>query len=630
MERLAAAPALGVVALALVAFANTLANGFVLDDQPAIVQNPLVKSLAHLPTLFATDYWLGGLGPGFGALYRPLVLASFAVNYAVGGLEPLGYHLVNVLLHAGVGLALYALGRDLRLSAGGSLASAVLFVAHPIHTEAVAGIAGRAELLMTLGVIGALLGHLRAAPGTRRWLVLASGAAFAAALLSKEQAVVLPALLVLADLVLRAPVRPRWRRYAGHLVVLAGYLGLRWSVLGGTLAEDPRHVPFLNNPLAHASPPERVLTAVAVAGRYLWLMVWPRDLSADYSYDAIPLATSALAPGVALAALAWAALLALGLLGCRRPLPAVGFGIGCAVLAFLPVSNLVLPIGTIMGERLFYLPSAGLCLLAGAGWDAVAGRIAAGRHRRRAGPCALGLVGLVTLLLVARTVERNRDWRDGSTLFASAVRVVPRSAKAQANHGVSLAAAGRLDEAIVSLRRAVEIAPRDAGSLLHLGRGYAAAARWQEAEAAYRQSLERWRQTEGAERDPGMAEALNDLATLRYHQRRVDEAERLFRQSLALRERALGSRHPAVAQSLSNLSNVLHLQGRYDETEPLLVRAITIREAGLGPDHPALATVLTLYATVLRVTGRATAATVFETRAAAIEARAARGRWWRP
>ena len=134
--------------MAILAYAPTLRNGFVHDDTFVVVGNRLIGSLRNLPKIFLTDYW--GTTQSFDLsaltkLYRPLVIVSFALNYAVGGLQPLGYHAVNILLHAGVSLAVYGVGVRLFLSRPGATVAAALFAVHPLHTEAVAGIVGRAE-----------------------------------------------------------------------------------------------------------------------------------------------------------------------------------------------------------------------------------------------------------------------------------------------------------------------------------------------------------------------------------------------------------------------------------------------------------------------------------------------------
>ncbi len=673
LERWGTLAALGCLTLlSILSYANSLFNDFAFDDGPIIVENWMIKSLHYFPRLFTTDYWAGTLGSGSGGnLYRPLVLATFALNHAVGGLNPFGYHLLNLLLHLAVCAALYTLARQLGLSRGAACAASALFAVHPLHTEAVTGIVGRAELLMALGVLLAMVWYVWAATAERLDIrfALASWAAFAAALLSKEQAMMLPALLVAIDAsrVSREEGWPRviqgaWRRYAGYVLVLGIYLVLRAAILGNTLFKGSQQIDFLDNPLASVSSMHRLFTALKVGGKYLWLMVWPVELSASYSYDAIPIATSFWEPGVLLAALAWSGLLALGIWAYLRGSRPLYVGIGITVLTFLPASNLLIPIGTIMGERLFYLPSAGLCLAAGAGLDRQAALADQAGRSRRVMPVVAGAFILVLALLAARTIQRNPDWRNTDTLMASTIQVVPRNVKVQFMYGTSLVTAGRTDEAIRVLEDAVRTWPNDPEPYNTLGVAYEKKGMWPEADVAFQRALA-IREKVGGPWHPEVAQSLNNLAALDFVQGKYAEAEPLYVRALAIREKALGPEHPKVAQSLNNLGLLYAAerkfaeaeplyrralaiqekihgpehpevarslyplallysnQGRYTEAEPLYRRVLAIRERTLGPEHPSLAAVLKNYAALLRVMNRGGEAASMEARAKAIEAR---------
>ncbi len=633
--------AFGILAVvSLLAFANSLTTGFAFDDESVIVQNRLIKSLSFLPALFTSDYWASILGPGFGGnIYRPLVLVSFALNYAAGGLNPFGYHLANLLLHLGVCCALFALARQLDLSRAAALAASTLFAVHPLHTEAVTGIVGRAELLMTLGVLLAVTWYLRGGAPARleARFALASWAAFVAALLSKEQAMILPALLVLAD-VSAVPAeegrrdwgyvtRTAWRRYLGYFLILGAYVALRAAVLETPFTKSRQEIQFLDNPLAHVSWDLRLLTALKVAGKYLWLVLWPAKLSADYSYNAIPQVTSVWEPGVLVAGLAWGGILGLGLYALLRGMRPVAFATGFTLLTFLPASNVLVPVGTIMGERLFYLPSAGLCLLLGAGWDQMAAWLRQDRVGRPAALSCLGVFFLALLLLTARTIQRNRDWRNTETLMQSAARVVPESAKVQTILGTFRIEAGQLDEAIAGLEKAIRLEPTYVAAQFNLGRAHAAKGNWPEAEAVFRRALTTAEGLGGPDH-PAVADALNRLAALYASPigrvvlpAGLERAEPLFQRALAIREKALGADHPAVAETLSNLANLYLTQRRYAQAEPLFQRALAIREKALGADHPVVAQSLESYAALLRETHRMLEASQIETRALAIRAK---------
>jgi tetratricopeptide (TPR) repeat protein len=418
-----------------------------------------------------------------------------------------------------------------------------------------------------------------------RRLTLAASTAFVVAVFSKEQGIVLPALLAVSDLAgamgpegrtgWREVPREIWRRYRWYLLILAAYLTLRIIVLRMPLLGGAQDITFLNNPLAHVTWDIRLRTAIKVAGAYLWLFLWPARLSVDYSYDAIPLATSIWEPPVLLAVLAWGALLALGVYGYVRRVRSLTFGVGCTVLMFLPVSNLVVPIGTMMAERLFYLPSAGLCLVVGAGWDRLGAWVARGGHTRLAGTMVRIVLVAVLVLLSARTVTRNQDWRSTEAIFRSAARVVPGSAKVHAVEGHFLLEKGRPDQAIEALREALRIDPSYETAYLNLGVAYARTERWREAEA----SLE---------------------------------------EGLAIAERVLGREHPLVAEALDTLGQLYVIRDRAAEADPLFRRALAILEQTLGRDHQALAEPLEHYSVLLRRTGRTAEAAVMEARARAI------------
>ncbi len=392
--------------LAAAVYLNGLPNDFTQDDFHYIVTS---ESIRRAPwRLFFEGYSDSGL-------YRPLGTLSYAANYAAGGLDPLGYHVLNLVLHGVVTVLLYQLLLcllDRRLAA---LAAALLFAVHPIHSEAVAAAVGRTELLAAAFLLAAWLLHVR----ERTW---SAAAFFLMALLSKESAAAFLALAPLGDFV-RRKSRP-FTAYAPYAGALGVSLVLRWNALGGL---GLRPIPFLDNPLAELPGDWRVLNALHVAWKYVALELLPLTLSADYSFNAIPVSHSwkELLPWL----LATLAVLAAWLWSVRRQ-PGVFLAGSIYLAGFALTSNVLLPIGAIMGERLAYFPSAGFCLLAGLGWEWLA---RGGGRRRRA---AVALLAIVVLALAARTVIRNRDWRNNYTLFASAARAVPNSVKVRHNLGV--------------------------------------------------------------------------------------------------------------------------------------------------------------------------------------------------
>ncbi len=441
-----------VVIAAVLPYLSAFGNEFVRDDLVIIRDNERIRSWAGVVECFASNYW----GDAVQAmLYRPLVLATYAANYAVGGLDTAGYTAVNVALHAACCLALLALLRHAGASAFTSGAAAVLFAVHPVHTESVTGFVGRADVLSTLLLLLALLAHRHAQclpAGRGRYGVrIGAALAFLAALLSKESAIALLGIAPAMDVLLPvraagpAPGRPPGRiaRYVPLVVAAVVYLGLRYAVLGG-LTRDPAGIDPAFNPLVPARetalgtlrgalPGQALPSAIAVVGEYARLLIWPARLSAGYAFEQLPLVT-ALSDGRFLWGALVVALHLLGALVLARRAAWVAFGLALTTIAFAPTSNIFFPIGTLCAERLMYLPSAGFVIVCGAGLGALARRGADGVALR----AAVALLAVVSLAGAVRTYERNHDWRDGRTLWTSAVQAAPRSFKNHASLGFTL------------------------------------------------------------------------------------------------------------------------------------------------------------------------------------------------
>lgn len=461
--------------LALLPYLNALGGDFVFDDVGVIRDNPVVQS-EPLWRVFTTVY-----EPG--ALYRPLTMLSYAANARLAG-APASFHAVNIALHLAVALAVYALAARLLRSRPAAWIAAALFAVHPIHTEAVTGIVGRAELLAALCALTALLALHRAlrASGAAggRWLAL-SVSLFAVGLLCKEST--FTAIGLVPILLWRVTPGARLGRYAAvltpYLVVGVAYLGLRLAVVGALGLPAPPDP--LDNPLAHVDAATRIRTALLVLWDYLAMLVAPMRLSADYSFDQVPLAVSWREPRVWVAATVLGGLAAAAL-AARRRRPEIAVAAALFAVPLALTANLLFPIGTIKAERLLYLPSLGICLAAG---------VLCARLGRRSPRLAAGVVASILALFAARTWVRNGDWRDDRTLYAATVAATPNSAKAHHNLAVALQQAGDFDGALEHYRRALAIYPAYAAAAF--GVGHIATLRGNDTEAVgwYRLALKR-------------------------------------------------------------------------------------------------------------------------------------------
>lgn len=480
-----------VAVLAAASYANTLGGELFLDDRPAIVENVWVRERGIVAIFTNPSWW--GIQTKI-TTWRPLTTASFALNHALGGLAPLGYHVVNVSLHAAVCVVLLAVAA--RLAAWPTaVATALLFAVHPVHTEAVASVVGRAEVLSALGFLVAwwcFLAADEAAARPSHSAALAAGgvAAFFAGMLAKENAITLLPVLVLADLVGAAPgtvgatVRRRAPRYAALALAAAGFVAIRVRLSG----ELTPAIPPLDNPLAAMAAAERWMTAVALAGYYALRLAFPLWLSADYTaWQIAPVASVAdprFLAGLAVllgvpAAIAWA---------WRRD-RTLALGLGLMAITYALISNLPFLIATIMAERWLYLPSVGFCLAAAALLARVTGGAATTAARDAWRRLAVPLAILVACGFV-RTWTRNAVWQNPMAFYATLVETSPRSASAHGGYGDALAEAGRLPEARAEYERALAIAPTHWRARYNYGNALLVSGDPAAAVAAYERTLE--------------------------------------------------------------------------------------------------------------------------------------------
>ncbi len=572
--------ALAVAAAAFLLYLPTASNGFVFDDINVVLRNPLARDPGDLRGIFGSHYW-ANVSKG-GDLYRPITILSFAINHAITGEGPAGYHVTNALLHGLVSALVVLLAAALGLAPGGALAAGLLFAVHAVHVEAVAPVVGRSELLAAFFVIAGWLCHLRVAgapggdraaqalttahsklhhagpmsPALSHALRAAAAVLFVAGLLSKEHAAVLPALVIAGEMTLRG--RGAWRSALPTLawMVPAGLtiLALHMAIVPGLPPEDP-----LGSVFGGIETGTRVLTAAGILGRYFGLLLFPLTLSADYSYHQIPLITSPLDPLFLGSAAIYALLLAFGLWWAWRGRTS-GAGLLFYLLALFPVSNIPLSIGTVMGERLLYLPSAGLCIVAAALFAQLSG--GPSRLPRRLGVAALALT---CALHSARVLTRIPDWRDQLTLFTATVSTSPRSAKAWYNLGATQDDLGNYREAMTAYERALEIQPAMAQPHRNMGLDLLRADRLAEALPHLQKA---------ARLDPSIEDVFSDAGIALFGLGRLEEAQKAFLEEIA--------RRPSSARAHYNLGVVLLEAGRPAEAVEPLRRAVTL--APTDPD----------------------------------------------
>jgi len=449
--------------VAAAVYANTLDAEFTLDDVPIVQRNPLIRSLENVPALFLTHYWAGKDNPTDRGLYRPFTLTTYALQYAVHGEEATGYHVINVLLHALVCAMIYLFLRQVFEDRQVAFVTGLLFAVHPIHTEAVAGIVGRAEILALLGVLVCCWSYFRAmerATGWAKWAVV-SVVAYALGMASKEGALLAPAYLLLTEWLVPG------RRYVlsgkqRGLVVFAAYLLVACihflvraqATVATALHESWRGVPA----------PSRVWTALRVCAEYVGLLLAPVRLSAIYWKTDVRIAESPLEPGVLLAVAFILGAAVVVAWGWKRK-PTLVWGMSFFALSLFPVSNLLFPIGVLKAERLLYAPSLGF-LLAIAAW------LRPLLDRPRAHWPVWGALAIAAAALSVRTWNRNEDWHNNRKLAEATLKTSPDSPRFHVIMGQELTRQRRYEEARDHLEKALAQNPDHVPALNNLGLAY--------------------------------------------------------------------------------------------------------------------------------------------------------------
>jgi len=438
--------ALGLAAFAFLLYANTLGHQFVLDDPLAIGKNELVKQgVSGIPELLRQHYRAGTEGAGASALlYRPLSLVTFAIEWSIAPDSPFLGHLMNVLWYALTVALLFATLRGLLRGHHWLLAAgaALLFAAHPLHTEVVANIKSRDEILNLFFGVAALYAWARwLERPSGKWLGMALGSYFLA-LLSKESAVALLPVFPLAGWFF---FNKTGRQSTGHAALFALpailFLLVRAAVLSKTT--DNFVVSEMDNPIiAAAGLGQHTATGFMVLWKYFQLLVIPHPLLSDYSFRHL----SAVGWGnwQALAGLAlYGGLVFLAIRGLVRR-QALAFCAAAFLCGVVLYSQMPLVIGTLFGERLMYAPSAWFCL--GAAWllwqvtgfdPGLAADESGLPEAKKIGVGAAILLGVAALFGVL-TVSRNADWHDNLTLFTADSAKAPNSVRLHNGMGSEL------------------------------------------------------------------------------------------------------------------------------------------------------------------------------------------------
>ncbi len=477
--------ALSIVALALLASATSLHNGFAYDDRWIIADNKRIHDL-HAPwKFFSQTYWPNVRA----ALYRPLTILFYSAQWVVGRGSPFVFHAVNVALYVLVSVLVLWLALQI-LPRGAAWVAAALFAVHPVHVEAVGNVVGQAELWTAVVLVGGVALYLRdrrdGLPLRRQSAFVIVGLYFAG-MMVKENAIVLPALIVAADVLLVDDRRP-WRERARSLFPLLAwmtafavfFLWLRVNILDDIGGDTPHPA------LMHLTLVQRSFVMLGLVPEFGRLFVWPAHLYADYSPQQVhvhPAPNIEQIPGVLLLG----CLVILFFVSVRRA-PVAAFGLSWLAISIAPVSNILIPTGILIAERTLLVPSVGAVLAAAVLAPWVFDRL--GGQPRTVRLAAGGAFAALLTAGFARSAERQYDWHDTEAVFRVLATDSPLSFKAHYAYGGELFEQKRPAEAEREWRMAIALFPTYFGVYTDLAHKYREAHVCRAAIPNYEKSLE--------------------------------------------------------------------------------------------------------------------------------------------
>ncbi|MFC1650288.1 tetratricopeptide repeat protein [Candidatus Latescibacterota bacterium] len=477
-----------------------MSNRFALDDDGLIQNNRFISEGTTIKEIFTTNYRFGANNDKDG-LYRPLVMLSYVLNAQT--LNPVPFHFINVLINSINAVLLFFLIYVLTGNQLTGFITALIFSFHPIHTEAVANISGRPELMCAFFMFISFLFLEQA--GNRILSELSAAFFLFLALLSKETAVMLPFIIIFVDFALNRNLAAKHmiRKYSLLFTIVIAYIIIRWLVLGDTMTgNEPM---FLNNPIANSPVQERIATALTVMLRYIILLLMPLGLSSDYSYNTIHVYESLwhLTPLFSLFLFIFILTLSFYY---RKNKPTFFIAFIFFLFPYLIVSNIFFPIGTIMGERLMYLPSVGYALMLGALFTYLLKR------------WRYSIIVIIIILFgySLKTYSRNADWYDDYTLTKKDFKRNPKNVKLIFNMGYHAFTRKQYDIAETFFNKSLEIYPDFTESLSGLGKMFYN-------QKQYEKSLNYYAKSK--QLSPNDPEIIFDYAAVLINMGRFDEAE---------------------------------------------------------------------------------------------------------
>ena len=537
--------------ISIIVYLNCLQNSFVYDDDTTIINNYFIRHWSNLPDLFTIKYFVLSAE----LTYRPVVTLSYFIDYTFWHLNPLGYHLTNILLHAINSILVFIFAFQVFKNRTPALISAVFFSSYPLFSEVVNAVGFREDLLAFMFLTLAFICYLKA--NQQRYILyyLISLFCYFLALFSKEMAITLPIVIVLYDVIFKGYLymKSKYLYYLGYLLVATFYILNRFF--------------FLHNPLEYQIPyPQgsflvNILTMIHILASYVKLLFLPFHLNADY---VVPFSTSILKVSFWLAVFLF---VAIGIFSFRLRFQNkhVFFFMLWFFVTLIPVMNII-PLGNIMAERYLYIPGAGFSMIVANVMSKIPVRKWDSERFSSSVPffdrMILVFIFIVFFILLGNayvTCKRNYDWKDGLWLWSKTTLTSPNSFRAHINLGNAYEKKGLNTAAFEEYQKALSIDPNDADIYNNLGIYYNKMNLFDDAIRHFIRCLNI---------NPKHPRAFNNLGVVFTKQRRLDDAIQAFREAISI--------NPLYPDAHNNLGIAYYRKGMMDEAEREFKLAISI------------------------------------------------------
>lgn len=538
--------------ISIIVYLNCLQNSFVYDDDSTIINNYFIRHWSNLPDIFTRKYFVLSAE----LTYRPVVTLSYFIDYTFWHLNPWGYHLTNILLHAINSVLVFIFAFQVFKNRTTALISTMFFSSYPLFSEVVNAVGFREDLLAFMFFILAFICYLKA--NQQRYILyyLISLFCYFLSLFSKEMAITLPVLVVLYDSVFKGHsyMKSKYLHYLGYFFVAIFYILNRFF--------------FLHNPLESQIPyPQgsffvNFLTMIHVLASYIKLLFLPFHLNADY---VVPFSTSLASVSFWLTAMLF---IAVGTISYRLRFQYkyMYFFILWFFVTLIPVMNIV-PLGNIMAERYLYIPGAGYCMIFA---DIVSKIPVRKRGSERSTSYSVPFFDRMILVFILilffifsgnayLTFKRNNDWKDGLWLWSKTTRTSPNSFRAHINLGNAYEKKGLNTAAFEEYQEALSIDPNDADIYNNLGIYYNKMNLFDDAIRHFIRCLNI---------NPRHPRAYNNLGVVFTKQRKLDDAIQVFREAISI--------NPLYPDAHNNLGIACYRKGLMDDAEREFKLAISI------------------------------------------------------